>query len=78
MGSAGSDQCGPESREVDALGKPGQKKGYAWYGFNVLTATCSDVSLVREYKKFPNIFLYVSIALLVLLVIILATRVRGY
>jgi hypothetical protein len=56
-------------------------KPYKWYGFNVLTSECSnnsgDSDLVHVLKKFPNVFLYTTIGLSLILLLVLITRVRA-
>ena len=55
-------------------------KPYKWYGFNVLTAECTvgkQGDIPYGMKKYPNVFLYVSIGLAAVLLLILITRIRA-
>jgi hypothetical protein len=74
MGGGGSKSCGTDDmNNAEAIGK---NKGYTWYGFNILSAECkSDSAYI--FKKYPNVLLYVSVALAVILLLILVTRVRA-
>ena len=48
---------------------------HPWYGLNVLTPLCSDSSgTVIVYKSMPNVLLYVSTGLLVLVCVLLVLR----
>ena len=75
MGGGSSKSCSVDQlKDSEGTGN----KAYAWYGFSVLTADCKQpLGPGYSLKKFPNVFMYVSIALAVILLLVLITRVRA-
>ena len=78
MGGNSSTICSPGSdSKFEAISKSGST-GYKWFGFNVLTANtdCMLVPNIIGYKKIPNIFLYVSCGLFLIMLLLAVLYMR--